>query len=124
MFAPSCVSWMTMQFSMVSDRHQNPPGPCVTSLASSLNSPCLRRSSRERSCCTSAERRSGVGLTARLVRRTLHVADGGGGSVITMRPELPPSVCVLLPGQHCRLQLQDGSCCQATAGVHKVLLVA
>lgn len=50
-----------------------PPGPWTTSRASSLKSPCLRRNSSDRDCCSDAERFRGLALTALLARRTLDV---------------------------------------------------
>jgi len=47
------------------------PGPQAISLTSSLNRPCLRRSSSDSDCCSCAERRMGDGDTALLARRTL-----------------------------------------------------
>jgi hypothetical protein len=59
------------------------PGPCVTSRTSSLNSPCLRLSSRDNTWPNDAERRRGEGVTWRLDRRTLaateRATEGGRG---------------------------------------------
>lgn len=53
------------------------PGPHAISLTSSLNRPCLRRSSSDRDCCSCAERRMDDGDTALLARRTLQCNTQG-----------------------------------------------